>query len=385
MQLTTAPASLRGLDLLAGRGISLVRGEGCTLFDSEGRSYVDLVSNYGVNVLGHAHPGVTAAVVAQAATLTSAHQSFDSPVRDAFLAALSALIPAELSRACFLNSGAEAVEVAIKLSRVATGRTRIVAAKRGYHGRTMGALSLTADAGYRDAFMPLLPDIVHIAYDDIEALSLIDERVAAVVVEPIQGEAGVRVPGPGYLRAVRERCTAVGALLVADEVQTGLRTGAMLASLADGATPDIVCLGKGIANGLPLAVTLCTEAVGAHMPRGGHGSTFAGSPLVCAAGMATLRELADPALHAQVTRSGEAAMERLRALPSALVRQVRGRGLMIGLELRRPAMPAIIELQEQGILVLPAGRTVIRLLPPLNIDAATLNRAVDAIVEVVAG
>jgi acetylornithine/LysW-gamma-L-lysine aminotransferase len=385
MQLTSAPASLRSLDLLVGRGMSLVRGDGSALFDSDGRSYVDLVSNYGVNILGHAHPGVTAAVTAQVATLTSAHQSFDSPVRDAFLAALGALVPAELSRACFLNSGAEALEVAIKLSRVATGRTRIVAMHRGYHGRTMGALSLTADAGYRDAFMPLLPDVIHIAYDDVEALELVDERIAAVVMEPIQGEAGVRVPQPGYLRAVRERCNAVGALFVADEVQTGFRTGAMLASVAEGVVPDIVCLGKGIANGLPMAVTLCTEEVGAHMPRGGHGSTFAGSPLVCAAGVATLEVLADPALHAQVTRNGETAMEQLRELPASVMRQVRGRGLMIGVELRRPATPAIIELQQRGVLVLAAGRTVIRLLPPMIIDAATLSRAVDVIVEVVAG
>jgi acetylornithine/LysW-gamma-L-lysine aminotransferase len=385
MQLTTAPASLRSLDLLAGRGISLVRGEGCALFDSDGRSYVDLVSNYGVNVLGHAHPAVTAAVTAQAATLTSAHQSFDSPVRDDFLAALGALVPAELSRACFVNSGAEALEVAIKLSRVSTARTRIVAMNRGYHGRTMGALSLTADAGYRDPFVPLLPDVRHIAYDDLEALELIDERVAAVVVEPIQGEAGVRVPSDGYLRALRERCTAVGALLVADEVQTGFRTGAILRSVADGVIPDVVCLGKGIANGLPMAVTLCTEDVGAHMPRGGHGTTFAGSPLVCAAGVSTLEVLADPALHAQVTRNGDATMERLRELPSSVMREVRGRGLMIGVELRRPATPAIIELQRRGVLVLAAGRTVIRLLPPLIIDAATLSRAVAEIVEVVSG
>lgn len=384
MQLTT-PAPLRSLDLLAGRGIDLVRGEGSMLFDSEGRSYIDLVSNYGVNVLGHAHPAVTAAVAKQAATLTSVHQSFGSPVRDEFLVVLGTLMPAELSRVCFANSGAEALEIAIKLSRVATGRTRLVAMHRGYHGRSAGALSLTADGAYRDAFLPLLPDVIHIPYDDLEALEHIDESVAAVVLEPIQGEAGVRVPRPGYLRAVREQCSAVGALLVADEVQTGLRTGTMLASVADGVVPDVVCLGKGIANGLPMAVTLCTEDVAAHMPRGGHGSTFAGSPLVCAAGIATLQVLADASLHARVTRNGEAAMERLRELPASAVRQIRGHGLMIGVELRRPATPAIIELQRRGVLVLSAGRTVIRLLPPLVIDRATLMRAVDVILEVVGG
>ena len=385
----TAPAAaaarLQPLDLLAGRGISLVRGEGSRVTDSEGRTYIDLVSNYGVNILGHSHPAITAAISAQAGLLTSAHQSFGSPVRGDFTAALGTLLPAELSRLCFVNSGAEALEVAIKLSRVATGRSRVVAMHRGYHGRTMGALSLTADAGYRDPFLPLLPGVVHIAYDDVAALDAVDDSIAAVVVEPIQGEAGVRVPGDGYLRAVRERCTASGALLVADEVQTGFRTGAVLACAQEDVVPDIVCLGKGIANGLPMAVTVCTEAVGTAMPRGGHGSTFAGSPLVCAAGAVTMRAVADPALHQRVRTAGLAAMERLRALPTAAVREVRGRGLMIGIELRRPATPAIIELQRRGVLVLPAGRTVIRLLPPLTIDDDTLTSAVDEIVDVLAG
>ncbi len=383
--MTTVATSLRALDLLTGRGVSLVRGQRCTLVDDQGRSYVDLVSNYGVNVLGHAHPAVTAAITEQATLLTNAHQSFDSPVRDAFLAALGALVPAELSRACFVNSGAEAVEVAIKLSRVATGRSRIVAMNRGYHGRTMGALSVTADAGYRTPFAPLLPNVVHIPYDDVEALDVVDDTVAAVVVEPIQGEAGVRIPEPGYLRAVRDRCTETSALLIADEVQTGFRTGAVLASVADGVIADVVCLGKGIANGLPMGVTLCTEAVGEQMPRGGHGSTFAGSPLVCAAGVATLEVLADEAFHAEVRRKGALVIERLSALPSFQVREVRGRGLMVGIELRRTATPAIVALQARGVLVLAAGRTVIRLLPPLVIDDETLVYALDAIRDVVEG
>ena len=373
---------MRTMDLVAGRGISLVRGSGCVLTDTAGRNYIDLVSNYGVNILGHGHPDVTGAITAQADLLGNAHQSFDSPVRDAFVAALGAILPAELSRVCMVNSGAEALEVAIKLARVATGRTRIVAMNRGYHGRTAGALSLTAAAAYREPFQPLLPDVVHIAYDDVAALDAVDGAVAAVVVEPIQGEAGVRVPRDGYLSALRERCTTVGALLVADEVQTGFRTGAVLACSHEAVVPDILCLGKGIANGLPMAVTVCKEAVAAHMPRGGHGSTFAGSPLVCAAAEATLRVQADWSLHRQVRARGELVIRRLEALPSARIREVRGRGLMIGVELRHPATGAIIEMQERGVLVLPAGRTVIRLLPPLVIDEATLNSALDVIVGV---
>jgi acetylornithine/LysW-gamma-L-lysine aminotransferase len=380
-----ARPAMRTMAVLAGRGMDLVRGHGSTLIDSEGREYVDLVSNYGVNLLGHAHPAVNAAIVQQSALLANAHQSFGSPVRDDFLAVLGALLPGELSRVCFVNSGSESVEVAIKLARAATGRTRIIAMQGGYHGRTYGALSLTAQPAYRDPFAPLLPDVSHVAYDNVEALdAALDQSVAAVVIEPIQGESGVRIPAGGYLRGARERCSAVGALLVADEVQTGFRTGEVLACGHDGVVPDVLCLGKGIANGLPMALTVCTEAVAERMPRGGHGSTFAGSPLVCASGAATLRLLADTALHARVAALGRVAIERLGAVPSA-VRAVRGRGLMIGVELRAPVTPLVIELQARGVLVLAAGRTVIRLLPPLVIDEHVWRDALDVVAEVIGG
>ena len=377
-------STLQPLTPVAGRGIALVRGHGSILVDSAGREYVDLASNYGVNILGHAHPDVTAAITAQAGLLTNAHQSFDSPVRDAFVGALGGVLPGALSRVCLVNSGSEAVEVAIKLARVATGRTRIIAMHRGYHGRTLGALSLTAAAAYRDPFGPLLPDVVHVAFDDADALdAALDEKVAAVVVEPIQGEAGVRVPGAGYLGAVRDMCTAAGALLVADEVQTGFRTGSVLASVTEGVVPDVVCLGKGIANGLPMGVTVCTAAVGDMMPRGGHGSTFAGSPLVCAAGTATMLAVGDEALHAGVRANGALSLQRLAGLPSATVRAVRGRGLMIGVDLRVPAGPLIAELQHRGVLALGAGGTVIRLLPPLTIAPDVLEGALEVVAEVV--
>jgi acetylornithine/LysW-gamma-L-lysine aminotransferase len=383
--MSVGTAALQPMALHAKRGLTLVRGEGSTLIDSAGRRYLDLMSNYGVNVLGHAHPEVTAALTDQAATLTSAHQSFATPARHHFLAALAPLLPPELSRACFANSGSEAVEVAIKLARVATGRTHIVAMLRGYHGRTLGALSLTADRAHRDPFAPLVPDVVHVPFDDLEALeAVLDDTVAAVVVEPIQGEAGVRPAGDGYLAGVLRACHRTGSLLVVDEVQTGFRTGALLACTREDVVPDILCLGKGIANGLPLSVTLATEIVAERMPRGGHGSTFAGNPLVCAAGTATLRRLAEPRLHEHVRARGAAVVERIAALGSMLVREVRGRGLMIGIDLRRPATPLISRLQDRGVLVLPAGRTVIRLLPPLIISAKELDAGVDAICEVIA-
>src|SRR5437016_9710343 len=288
--LTTTHVRLSPIPLHAERGLRLVRGEGSYLWDDQDRRYLDLMTNYGVNLLGHNHPEVTAAITAQAATLTNAHQSFDTPARDDFLHALGVLLPPPLTRISFGNSGAESVEAAVKYARVASGRTGIVATHRAYHGRTFGALAATAEAKYRDPFSPMLEGFRHIPFDDLDALdAVLDERVGAVILEPIQGEAGVRIPSPGYLRGVRERCDAHDALLILDEVQTGFRTGAPLAFTAGGILPDILCLSKSIANGLPLGVTVTTPRVAERIPRGSHGSTFAGAPPVCAAGTATLR------------------------------------------------------------------------------------------------
>jgi acetylornithine/LysW-gamma-L-lysine aminotransferase len=371
---------LRPIPLHADRGISLVRGDGCWLWDERGRRYLDLMTNYGVNILGHAHPAVNAAIDAQAAQLTNAHQSFNTPARDEFLAALGVLLPPGLSRISFGNSGAEAVEAALKYARVATGRTGIVATHRAYHGRTFGALSATSDARYRDPFQPMLAGVRHVPFDDLEAMdAALNDTVAAVIVEPIQGEAGVRVPSAGYLKGIRERCRARGALLICDEIQTGFRTGSPFAFTQDGIVPDILCLSKGIANGLPMGVTVTTEAVSERIPKGSHGSTFAGNPLVCAAGAATLRVLGDPALHAHATRMGDHFQRRVEQLAVPVVREVRGRGLMRAVELKRPVTPVIKAMQERGLLALPAGGTVIRFLPSLLIDEALIDQAVDVL------
>jgi acetylornithine/LysW-gamma-L-lysine aminotransferase len=265
----TGAAGLKPIPLHADRGISLVRGEGCYLWDQQGRRYLDLMTNYGVNLLGHAHPRVNAAIDAQLAQLTNAHQSFGNPARDDFLKTLSALLPAGLTRISFGNSGAEAVEAALKYARVATGRTGIIAAHRAYHGRTYGALAATSDAKYRDPFAPMLEGVRHVPFDDLEAMTqAMDGTTAAVIIEPIQGEGGVRVPRDGYLRAIRERCDAHGILLICDEIQTGFRTGSLFAFTREGIVPDILCLSKSIANGLPLGVTVTTEAVSARaMPK----------------------------------------------------------------------------------------------------------------------
>ena len=373
---------LSPIPLHAGRGLSLVRGEGSYLWDDRGRRYLDLMTNYGVNLLGHSHPQVTAAITAQAAMLTNAHQSFDTPARQDFLDALGALLPPTLTKMSFGNSGAEAIEAALKYARVATGRIGIVATHRAYHGRTFGALSVTADAKYRDPFAPMLDGVLHVPFDDLDALDkVLDDSVGAVIVEPIQGEGGIRVPTDGYLKGIRERCNAHGILLICDEIQTGFRTGAPFAFTREGILPDILCLSKSIANGLPLGVTITTEAVSERVPKGSHGSTFAGNPLVCAAGAATLRILADEALHTRARRTGDRFQERFRGLGLAQVREVRGRGLMLAVELKKPATPVIKAMQERGVLVLPAGGTVIRFLPSILVEDARLDEGIDALAE----
>jgi acetylornithine/LysW-gamma-L-lysine aminotransferase len=340
------------------------------------------MTNYGVNLLGHTHPEVTAAITTQAARLTNAHQSFDTPAREEFLQALGALLPPPLTRISFGNSGAEAVEAAMKYARVATGRTGIVATHRAYHGRTFGALAATADAKYRDPFAPMLEGVRHVPFDDLDALDkVLDDSVAAVIIEPIQGEGGVRVPADGYLKGIRDRCEAHGILLICDEIQTGFRTGAVFAFSREDVVPDILCLSKSIANGLPLGVTVTTEAVSDRVPKGSHGSTFAGNPLVCAAGTATLRVLAEEALHARAKQAGERFQEHVRELGLPQVREVRGRGLMLAVELKKPATPVIKAMQERGVLALPAGGTVIRFLPSILIEDAQLDEGIDVLAE----
>ena len=380
--LTATHTQLSPIPLHASRGITLVRGEGSYLWDDKDRRYLDLMTNYGVNLLGHAHAAVTDAIKLQASQLTNAHQSFDTPARQSFLDALGALLPPPLTRISFGNSGAEAIEAGLKFARVATGRTGIIAMHRAYHGRTFGALSATADAKYRDPFAPMLEGVRHIPFDDLDALDrVLDDSVAAVIVEPIQGEGGIRVPADGYLRGIRERCDARGTLLICDEIQTGFRTGSPFAFSREDIVPDILCLSKSIANGLPIGVTITTEAVSERVPRGSHGSTFAGNPLVCAAGAATLKVLSDETLHARAAQIGMHFQERVRDLRLPPIREVRGRGVMQAVELKKPVTAVIKAMQENGVLVLPAGGTIIRFLPSILIQDDQLDEGIDALAE----
>jgi acetylornithine/LysW-gamma-L-lysine aminotransferase len=373
------------VSLYAKRDIALVRGEGAYLFDSDGKRYLDAMSNYGVAVLGHADPEFAAALADQLQTLTTGHQSYYSDVRAALLEEIATVAPAGLSRAFLSNSGAEAIEAALKFARIATGRPKIVAAKRAYHGRTLGALAATADPKYRAPFAPFAFDVVHVSFGDGDALTAaVDDETAAVILEPIQGEAGIYPAPEGYLATARAAATAHGALLIADEIQSGFRTGVPFAFAAEGVTPDLLCTAKALANGFPIGLTLTSDTVGAELPPGSHGSTFGGNPLACRAALVTLAALRDRDLYARSSRLGATIVERVIALGSPKVRQVRGRGLMIGIELKERATPALRALQEKGVLALPASPTTLRLLPPLIWQPEQVDELLVALGEVLA-
>ena len=373
------------LPLYAKREIALVRGEGAYLFDSAGRRYLDAMSNYGVAVLGHADPAFVAAVTDQLRTLSTGHQSFYSDVRAALLQALTEIAPPGLTRAFLANSGTEAIEAALKFARVATGRQKIVAAKRAYHGRTLGALAATADPKYRAPFEPLPFGVTHVPFDDADALTAaVDEETAAVILEPIQGEAGVYPASDAYLRAVRDLTNQRGVLLIADEVQTAFRVGAPFAVGQAGVTPDILCTAKALANGFPIGLTLVTEAVSAAVPSGSHGSTFGGNPLACRAALVTLTALRERGLYGRSADLGAEIRERVAGLGSPKVRQVRGRGLMIGIEHKERVTPTLRALQTRGVLALPAGALTLRLLPPLIWQREQVDELLAALGDVLA-
>jgi len=363
--------------------VSIVRGAGAEVWDETGRRYIDCVAGHGSANLGHCHPAVVAAIRAQAGTLITCPPSLGSAVRDALLRRLADVTPPGLDRFFLCNSGTEAVEAAIKASRLTTGRTGIVAARRGFHGRTMGALSATWEPTYRTPFEPLVPGVRFVPYDDIAALdAALDDTVGLVLLEPVQGEGGVHPASPGYLQAAAELCRTRGALLALDEVQTGFgRTGTMFACEGDGVIPDLLCMAKSIAGGLPMGALALGPRVPS-FPPGAHGTTFGGNPLACAAARAAIDALIEERLPERAAESGAYLMERLRAMELLQVRVVRGRGLLIGLELRGRARPVVASLRERGVLTLTAGLGVLRLLPPLVITHEQCDEVLAAVREV---
>lgn len=365
------------------RPIALVRGQGARVWDADGRQYIDCMSGHGVANLGHCHPAVTAAIQDQAARLVTCSEALYNDQRAALLVELTAHIPGDLKQVFLCNSGAEAIEGAIKAARFFTGRAEVVATMRGFHGRTLGALSATWNEEYRKPFAPLVPGFNHVPFNDLEAMAeVITDHTAALLVEIVQGEGGVRPGDADYFQGLRRLCDERGALLIVDEVQTGLgRTGRWFAYEHVGMAPDVLCLGKALGGGLPMGAVVWRESLGT-LPIGAHGSTFGGNPLACAASQAVLRTLADEDLPARAARLGERFMAGLRAIQSPLVREVRGWGLMVGVEVRQRVTPILKELMDRGILVLPAGPTVLRFLPPLVIEEAELEAVLKVVREV---
>lgn len=367
----------------AKRPTALVRGEGVFAFDELGNRYLDATSSQGVTALGHCHPEVSAAIAAQANRLVTCHGSFYNDRRAQFYELLASIMPADLHRFFPCNSGAEAIEGALKIARLLTGREGIVAAKRAFHGRTNGALSMTWTPKYRKPFQTWLPNVTHVAYNDIDgARGAISKETAAVVVEAIQGEGGVHPARTEYLQDLRQSCDQMGAMLIIDEIQTGLgRTGRWFGFEHAGIVPDIIAIGKAIGGGIPMGVVAWRDAHGP-IERSTHGSTFGGNPLACAAGIAALTTIRDENLVECTRDNGAWFIDHLSALDLGAVREVRGRGLMVGLELRGRVTPVLKALQEQGVLALPAGLNVLRLLPPLIINREQLQFLVNAIAKV---
>ncbi len=364
------------------RPLAIVRGEGARLYDAEGRVYIDCVGGQGAANLGHCHPAIVTAIREQSERLISCPEIFPNDVRAAYLSELAAALPFP-ARIFLCNSGAEAVEAAIKFARLLTGRPGIIATMRGFHGRTMGALSATWESKYREPFLPLVPEFSHVPFGNLAALEkAIGPQIAAVLVEPVQGEGGVRPAPAGYLAGVAELCAAHGVLLLVDEVQTGFcRTGKLFAIEHSGIAPDILILAKSIAAGLPMGAVAIHERHGP-LPTGAHGSTFGGNPLACAAARAALQVYQRERIAEQAAAKGEWLLQTLRDLRLPIAREVRGLGLLIGLELKSRSQPYIAALLEHGVLALPAGPNVLRLLPPLIIERQDLEQVARAIATV---
>ena len=364
----------------AKRDLVVVRGEGATLWDEQGNEYIDCVGGQGAANLGHAHPAVVVAISEQAARLISCPEMFYNDTRAKLLAKLTSLAPADMERVFLTNSGTEAVEAAFKFARFSTKRTKIIASMRGFHGRSMGALSATWNKKYRAPFTPLIPDIHHVPYNNLEKLAAeMDENTAAVILEIVQGEGGVHPGDAGYFQGAQELCHQHGALLIIDEIQTGFgRTGKMFALEHFNLQPDLLCLAKSIAGGVPMGAVLLGERVAALSP-GIHGSTFGGNPLAAAASLAALNALEEEGLPQRAAELGTYLIDELNKIDSPLIRGVRGMGLMVGVELKQKVAPYIAALTERGILALPAGLTVIRLLPPLVINREQIDQVIEAL------
>ena len=369
--------------------VVLSHGEGVKVWDTDGREYLDFAAGIAVNALGHADAGMADVLNAQARKLTHTSNLYYTAPQVQLAEKLTANSFAD--KVFFTNSGTEANEGAIKFSRKYAKvkfpniqKTQIVCFDHAFHGRTMGSLALTPKEAYQAAFRPLMPDVVVAPFNDINALNThITDQTCAVFIEPVQGEGGIHAADPAFLAAIRKRCNEVGALLVFDEVQCGLgRTGALWGHTIGGVEPDIMTLAKPLAGGLPIGAILVTDAVASVMNYGDHGSTFAGGPLVCAVASHVFDRISEPAFLAHVNEVGGYLMDRMQEINSPLIKEVRGRGLMVGVEFNTEVEPIVKQGVDQGLLLVGAGVNVLRLVPPLILEKGHVDTLVERVTRI---
>ncbi len=363
--------------------VTIEKGLGSRVWDTDGNEYIDCMGGYGVALVGHRNERVVNALKSQLEKIITVHSSFYNKTREEFLQLLVSLAPKGLSQVHLNNSGAEAVEAAIKFARKFTGKKGMVAMNGSYHGKSMGALSLTFNPKYRKVFQPLVEKTSFAKFGDIESLrSTIDEDTGFVIMEPIQGESGIKVAPDGFLQDVRKLCDDKGILLIFDEIQSGLgRTGRMWAAEHWNTTPDIMCIAKGIAGGVPMGVTLVKSEILAVMSKGEHSSTFGGNPLSCAAGIAALQALTQDGLIANAEKMGRKFFDGLEDLKEKhkIIREIRGKGLMIGIELKFEVKDILLDGIRNGVLLLYSGRNILRLLPPLVISEEDITKVLETL------
>lgn len=358
--------------------VTIEKGIGAHVWDINGKEYIDCMGGYGVAIVGHQNKRVVKAIKDQVDKIITVHSSLYNKTREEFLKTLIGLAPKGLTQVHLNNSGAEAIEAAIKFARKFTGKKGMVAMKGSYHGKSLGALSITFNPKYKKAFEPLVEKVSYASFGDIESLrTTIDEDTAFVILEPIQGESGINVAPDGFLQDVRKLCDEKGILLIFDEIQAGLgRTGRMWACDHWNTAPDILCLAKGIAGGVPMGATLVRPDILASMSKGEHSSTFGGNPLSCAAGIASLKALTEDGLIENSEKMGKIFREGLEKLKEnhTMIREIRGKGLMIGVEMKFDVKDILMSLIKEGVLMLYSGRNILRILPPLLISEEDITK-----------
>lgn len=366
------------LNTYPNRGLTLIKGKGVYLYDQSGKKYLDMMSNYGVSIFGHNHPRINSAIIAQLKKLINLHGSFNSDVRSIAAKELIERCGSNFAQLYFSNSGTEAIEAALKFIAVFSCKKKIISCKHSYHGKTLGALSLTYGDKYRKPFEPFAWQVTFVPYGDAESIEkAIDSNTAAFIIEPVQGEGGLLTPQKGYMQKVKSICERHVVLLVFDEVQSGTgRTGKFLASQWENVSPDILCLGKGLGGGLPIGATLVTKEIAAKIPRNIHTSTFGGNPLTSAGIIITLKLLDEKRL-AYVEKIGIYFKKQLSKIKSPFIAGIRGKGLMVGLDLKNDKRNEILRLlQLNGVLAIPAGETVVRFLAPYIIQKKHIDQVI---------